>query len=162
MSLSDDGTREAVSSAPETPSGLKRDERLLRVSLFVRIMRRPELGAVAGFAVVLAFFLLTANASMFKLAGIMSWMVPAAQLGILAVAASLLMIAGEFDLSIGSMIAFAGMIFGACLVYWDIPLWLAIVVTLAMAASYGFINAQIVLRTGFAFLLRHACLPVRP
>ena len=148
MSLSDDGTGEAVSSAPETPSGLKRDERLLRVSVFVRIMRRPELGAMAGLVVVVAFFLLTANASMFTLAGIMSWMVPAAQLGILAVAASLLMIAGEFDLSIGSMIAFAGMIFGACLVFWDIPLWLAIVVTLAMAACYGFINAQIVLWTG--------------
>ena len=125
-----------------------RDERLLRTPLFVRVMRRPELGAVAGFVVVVVFFLFTANASMFSLAGIMSWMVPAAQLGILAVAASLLMISGEFDLSIGSMIGFSGMIFGACLVVWDFPLWLAIVVTFAMAACYGFINAQIVLRTG--------------
>lgn len=127
---------------------VSRDERLLRTPLFVRVMRRPELGAVAGFVVVVVFFLFTANASMFTIAGIMSWMVPAAQLGILAVAASLLMISGEFDLSIGSMIGFAGMVFGACLVIWDLPLWLAIVVTLAMAASYGFINAQIVLRTG--------------
>ena len=85
---------------------------------------------------------------MFTLAGIMSWMVPAAQLGILAVAAALLMIAGEFDLSIGSMIAFAGMIFGASVVHWGVPLELAILLTLLMAAAYGFINAQIVLRTG--------------
>ena len=148
MAVSRDGAEEVASLAPETPSGLKRDERLLRTPLFVRIMRRPELGAIAGLVVVVVFFLFTANASMFKTAGVMSWMVPAAQLGILAVAASLLMIAGEFDLSIGSMIGFAGMVFGASLVVWGFPLWLAVIVTFAVAACYGFINAQIVLRTG--------------
>ena len=47
---------------------------------------------------------------------ILNFMAPAAQLGILAIAAALLMIGGEFDLSIGSMVAFAGMIFGALVV----------------------------------------------
>ena len=124
------------------------DERLRSASLAVRILRRPELGAVGGLIAVLVFFSFTASGSMFTLAGIMSWMVPAAQLGILAVAASLLMIGGEFDLSLGSMIAFASMIFGASVVHWGVPLELAIPLTLVMAAAYGFINAQIVLRTG--------------
>ena len=92
--------------------------------------------------------MLTANNSMFTLSGVMSLMTPASQLGIVAISAALLMIGGEFDLSIGSMIAFAGMIFGACVVYWHLPLGLAIIATLLMAACFGAINAQIVLRTG--------------
>ncbi len=59
---------------------------------------------------------------MFTAAGIMNFMAPASQLGILAVAAALLMIGGEFDLSIGSMVAFSGLIFAAALVVWQVPL----------------------------------------
>ena len=76
-------------------------------------MRRPELGAVAGLIVVLIFFLFTASPTMFTLSGVMTILAPASQLGILAIAAALLMIGGEFDLSIGSMIAFAGLVFAA-------------------------------------------------
>jgi simple sugar transport system permease protein len=58
------------------------------------------------------------------------------------------MIAGEFDLSIGSMVAFAGLVFSALLVVWQAPLALAILLTFAFAISVGALNAQIVLRTG--------------
>ena len=75
-------------------------------------------------------------------------MSPAAQLGILAVGAALLMVAGEFDLSIGSMVAFAGFVFGAILVVWQAPLAVAILLTFAFAVSIGALNAQIVLKTG--------------
>ncbi len=100
---------------------------------------------------------------MFTAAGIMNFMAPASQLGILAVAAALLMIGGEFDLSIGSMVAFAGLIFAAALVVWQVPLAIAIIVTLLFAAFVGVVNAQIVIRTGlpsfivtlaFLFILR--------
>ena len=89
------------------------DERLRNVSLITKAMRRPELGALAGLILVTIFFFSTADPSMFTLAGIMNVLTPAAQLGILAIAAALLMIGGEFDLSIGSMVAFAGLVFGA-------------------------------------------------
>ena len=58
------------------------------------------------------------------------------------------MIAGEFDLSIGSMVAFAGLVFGATLVVWQAPLAVAILITFAFAISIGALNAQIVLKTG--------------
>ena len=48
------------------------------------------------------------DSGMFNLDGVMNWSQVAAYLGLLAVGACLLMIAGEFDLSIGSMIGFAG------------------------------------------------------
>ncbi len=74
---------------------------------------------------------------MFTAAGIMNFMAPASQLGILAVAAALLMIGGEFDLSIGSMVAFAGLIFAAALVVWQVPLAVAIIVTLLLQLSWA-------------------------
>lgn len=134
-----------VTKAPENRA---RDERLNRVSLIASLLRRPELGALAGLIFVFIFFLVTASPQMFTMAGVMNFMAPAAQLGILAVAAALLMIGGEFDLSIGSMIAFTGMMFGTAIVVWGLPLSVAILITFALAAFLGVLNAQIVMRTG--------------
>ncbi len=130
------------------PAPAQADERLKQAPLITRLMRRPELGAIAGLILVTIFFLFTADPRMFSLAGIMNFMAPAAQLGILAIGASLLMVGGEFDLSVGSMVAFAGLVFGTALVVWGLPLSLAIVVTMIFAGIFGAINGQIVLRTG--------------
>jgi simple sugar transport system permease protein len=139
------------------------DERLRKTSFLTGAMRRPELGAFAGLILVIIFFLFTANSSMFTLSGVMTILAPASQLGILAIAAALLMIGGEFDLSIGSMIAFTGLAFAAFLVNAHWPLPLAIVATLAFACVLGAINGQLVILTrlpsfivtlAFLFILR--------
>ena len=139
------------------------DERIKAEPFMSRMMKRPELGAFAGVILVTVFFLATADSSMFTLAGVMNFMTPAAQLGILAIGAAMLMIGGEFDLSIGSMVAFAGLFFGVCLVNWQMPLVLAIPLTFVFAAIVGAINGSIVLRSGlpsfivtlaFLFILR--------
>ena len=139
------------------------DAKLIRASSFLALVKRPELGAVGGMLVVTVFFALTADPAMFTAAGLMNFMSPASQLGILAVGAALLMIGGEFDLSIGSMVAFAGLVFAAILVVWQAPLAVAILLTFAFAISIGALNAQIVLKTGlpsfivtlaFLFILR--------
>jgi len=139
------------------------DERVKAESFFSRLLKRPELGAIAGVILVTAFFLTTADSSMFSLSGIMNFMTPASQLGILAIGAALLMIGGEFDLSIGSMVAFAGLFFGVCVVTWGLPLVLAIPLTFLFAAFVGAFNGAIVLRSGlpsfivtlaFLFILR--------
>lgn len=127
---------------------VSKDERIKEESFMAQLMKRPELGAIAGVILVTVFFLGTADSAMFTLAGFMNFMSPAAQLGILAIGAALLMIGGEFDLSVGSMIAFAGLFFGACVVTFDIPLIFAIPATFIFAALVGAINGQIVLRTG--------------
>ncbi|SHO57287.1 ABC transporter permease [Vibrio quintilis] len=148
------------SPASEKPAG---DERVKKVSLITALIRRPELGAMTGLILVTIFFLIFADSAMFTLSGFMNFMVPASQLGILAIGAALLMIGGEFDLSLGSMVAFAGLIFGTALVVLNLPLGLALIVTFACAVAFGMLNAQIVLRTGlpsfivtlaFLFILR--------
>ena len=143
------------------------DERVKTESIFSTFLRRPELGAIGGVILVTIFFLFTASEAMFTLSGIMNFLTPAAQLGILGIAAAMLMIGGEFDLSIGSMVAFAGMIFGVLVVNAGLPLILAIPITMIFAALVGSVNGQIVIRTGlpsfivtlaFLFILRGASL----
>ncbi len=130
-----------------TAAARRLDERLRRTPVLVRAMRRPELGAVAGLILVIAFFAVYADKSMFTLGGVMTVMAPASELGILAVAAALLMIGGEFDLSIGSMVALAGLILGVSLVVLHLPFALALLLTLVGAAALGAVNGTIVIRT---------------
>ena len=71
-----------------------------------------------------------------------------AELGVLAVAAALLMIAGEFDLSIGSMIGFAGCIIGLSVTYFHLPLALAITCAFVICGAIGALNGWLTVRTG--------------
>ncbi|RFC63481.1 ABC transporter permease [Fulvimarina endophytica] len=140
-----------------------KDERLKESSFVSQLLKRPELGAIAGVVAVTVFFLFTANPVMFSLSGVLNFLTPAAQLGILALGAALLMVGGEFDLSVGSMVAFTGLVFGVALTVFQLPLLLAIAMTFAVAGLFGLVNAEIVLRTGlpsfivtlaFLFILR--------
>lgn len=139
------------------------DERLKSESFVSKLIKRPELGAFAGVVLVTVFFLFNASEAMFTLSGIMNFMTPAAQLGILAIGAALLMIGGEFDLSIGSMIAFTGLIFAVAVVNMGLALTVAIPLTILSAALMGAINGAIVIRSrlpsfvvtlAFLFILR--------
>ena len=128
------------------------DDRLRKGTLpgaLHRVMARPEATAVAGAALVFAIFGVTAGDSgMFALDGVMNWSVVSGYLGILAVGACLLMIAGEFDLSIGSMVGFTGMVAAIPPLHFDWPVWLSMVVSLGCALGLGFVNGQLVVRTG--------------
>ena len=55
-------------------------------------------------------------------------------------AVALLMIGGEFDLSIGSMIGFAGIVIAIPATQWGWPLWAAVLLAFAVAVLVGWIN----------------------
>src|SRR3954467_8269585 len=140
------------------------DDRVRKIARWHRVMARPEATAVAGTALVFAIFWVKAGDSgMFALDGVMNWSVVSGYLGILAVGACLLMIAGEFDLSIGSMIGFTGMVAAIPPLHFGWPVWLSMALSLACALVLGFVNGQLVVRTGlpsfivtlaFLFVLR--------
>ncbi|WP_417243793.1 ABC transporter permease [Celeribacter sp.] len=125
------------------------DERVKEMSRLRRALIRPELGGIVGTVAVFTFFAMFAfDSGMFNAQGIMNWSTVSAQFMIIAVGACLLMIAGEFDLSVGSMIGFAGMmiaIFGVVLAW---PMWLAILVTFVICIACGALNGYIVVKTG--------------
>lgn len=125
------------------------DERVKEMSGLRRALIRPELGGMVGTIAVFTFFLLFAfDSGMFNAQGVLNWSTVSAQFMIIAVGACLLMIAGEFDLSVGSMIGFAGMmiaIFGVVLAW---PMWMAIIVTFVICVAFGALNGYIVVKTG--------------
>ncbi len=151
-------TAEAAPSLPDS------DERLRKESRFGHVLNRPEFAAISGAVLVFLVFALTAgNSGMFNLDGVMNWSQVSAYLGILAVGACLLMIAGEFDLSIGSMIGFAGMMVAIPSVYFHWPISLAILFAFAGSMLLGALNGYLVMRTrlpsfivtlAFLFILR--------
>jgi len=132
-----------------TTAADKSDERVKETPFLRSLMARPELGAVAGAILVFIFFaFVAAGSGMFSAMGTINFLEVSAQLGLIAVAASMLMIGGEFDLSVGSMIGAAGIVMAIPAAEWGWPLWLCIILAFAFAILIGFINGNIVIRTG--------------
>jgi simple sugar transport system permease protein len=123
--------------------------RLRRVSLTSRIVERPEVGAAIGLLIVWVFFAILGRDSGFLTErGTSSYLGIAAEVGIISTSVTLLLIAGEFDLSIGSMVGFSGMIIALGTTQGGWPLWLAIAVALAFALVYGLGVGMLVVRVG--------------
>jgi simple sugar transport system permease protein len=80
-------------------------------------------------------------------AGTATYLEIASELGILAAAVSLLMIAGEFDLSVGSMIAASGMTIALLCSELRLPIGIAIAAAGALALAVGFLNGLVVVKT---------------
>jgi simple sugar transport system permease protein len=129
------------------------DERVRRVGGLRKLLDRPELGAIAGLIVVWVFFAIIAAENNFVgMATTASILNRAAPLGILAVAVALLMIAGEFDLSIGSILGFSGMAIMIAVTPVDAgglgwSLLPAVVLALVLALVTGLINGWLVIVT---------------
>jgi len=125
------------------------DERLARTSLFRRLLNRPELGSAGGVIVVWIFFAIVAgNQGFLTLKGSATYLEVSAELGILAIAVTLLMIGGEFDLSIGSIIGASGMITTILSVEFGWSIWIAMFVALLVSLIIGFVNGYMVVKTG--------------
>jgi simple sugar transport system permease protein len=112
-----------------------------------RLLARPELAPLVGLLLVWIFFAVIAGGPFVSAAGTAAYLNAAAPLGILAVAVSLLMIGGEFDLSVGSVIGASGMIVMLLTVEAGWPLAGAIPAAFALSAGIGLANGLLVVRT---------------
>ena len=149
-------------SAPANAAPMPVDERIADIGALRRLLIRPEVGAIAGAIVVWAFFALPPVAGdnrWVSMGATASYLQVAAELGILSLAVCLLMIGGEFDLSIGSMIGASGMIIALLVTEQSWNIWPAMAVSLAFALGVGAINGLLVLRTGLpSFIITLASL----
>jgi simple sugar transport system permease protein len=127
-------------------------DRLRRLSLTQRILARPAAGAliivVFVWVVFAAISLAKGNLAFIAPSGTLNYLDVAAQVGIVGTAVALLMIAGEFDLSIGSLVGFAGIVIGIGVTIWGLPVWLSILMAMAATTVLGVLNGIIVVRTG--------------
>lgn len=124
-------------------------ERMLRVNPLRRFLIRPETGAVAGSVAVWIFFAIVAGSSGFvTMRGTSSYLSVASELAIQAIPVALLMIGGEFDLSVGSTVGACGMTIAILTTQYGWNVWAAIVAALVLAVLIGMLNGYLVLRTG--------------
>lgn len=132
----------AAAQAATGPGG-----RAVRQSL-LRTIRRPEFGAAVSFIAVLIFFaIFTRGKGFLTLAGTASWVNVAAELGIVAVPIGLLLIAGEFDLSIGAVTGAASIFTAVAATTEHWPFWLAAGTAMAMSLLVGLANGTILIKT---------------
>lgn len=124
-------------------------ERKQSVFPFRRLLVRPETGAVVGSIAVWIFFAIIAGSSGFtSVGGTSSYLSVSADYVIVAVPVALLMIGGEFDLSVGSTIGATGMMLAILTTQYSWNIWAAIVASLIFAVLIGLMNGYLVLRTG--------------
>ncbi len=132
--------RRAAAGAPAGARGISR--------MFMHALLRPEAGGVASAALVFAFFAITAGQNGFLTSlGTANWLDSAAELGIVAVAIGMLMIGGEFDLSVGSVVGAASMIVAICTGYYSLNPWVGIVLAFVFGGLVGLANGILVIRT---------------
>jgi simple sugar transport system permease protein len=114
---------------------------------FGNLMRRPEAGAFLGLAAMLAFFTIFGGLNFLTIGSTAAWLNIAAGLGIIAIPIGLLMIAGELDISVGSMIPAGSMTTAIIAGHYGMPIWVAIAAVLVMGVTIGLINGNLVVRT---------------
>jgi simple sugar transport system permease protein len=113
-------------------------------------MRRrlpPEIAALAGAVLIWMVFALAAGDAFRSWPATLAILNAAAPLGILAVAVALLMIGGEFDLSVGSTIGICSMAVMLLTRWFQLPLPVALLVSLLLALAIGLLNGVLVTRT---------------
>ena len=129
----------------------RQDERVTQESFTRKMLRRPELAAIGGAVIVFAIFAVLSlslkKTGFLTISGVASYLQVASEIGILGIAVSLLMIGGEFDLSIGSILGASGMITAILSAQYGWNIWAAILVSLVVSLAIGAITGFLVIRT---------------
>jgi simple sugar transport system permease protein len=106
------------------------------------LLKVPELAPALGLVAVVLFFM--AQTSNFWSPQTMTAIsTVASTIGIVAVGVTMLMICGEFDLSVGQNFAFAPIIWAILFVTHGMNEWLALAIALGFAASVGIVNGYV-------------------
>jgi simple sugar transport system permease protein len=129
------------------PVGLTRGRRLVGQAL-----ARPSLPALVGLVVVVVLFGVQAP-ELLTSGGLASVLDAASLLGIGAVAVALLLIAGQFDLSVGVVATSSSLVTALLIAYAGWGTWPALLASLAAALVVGVVNGVLVVNTGLPSFL---------
>ena len=113
--------------------------------LFKLALQKPELASTLLLVLLIVFFQILSGAVFLSIDNVRGVMGLLPETALVAVGVTLLMICGEFDLSVGSVFALMPMTM-AVLVVAGVPFWLAILLGLALCAFIGFINGWITIK----------------
>ncbi|MHA7285296.1 ABC transporter permease [Arthrobacter sp. MDT3-44] len=122
------------------------DERVGRRSVVQNLLGRPEVGALVG-AIVLFIFFSAAAPVFLQPNSFATVLYGSSTFGIMAVAVSLLMIGGEFDLSAGVAVISSALTASLFSWYFSLNLWVGVGVALIVSLLIGFVNGWILMKT---------------
>lgn len=120
--------------------------------LLDRLLARPSVGALFGVLGVGVFFALQAP-GLLSSGGLATVLDIAAPLGIGGVAVALLLVAGQFDLSIGVVAVTSALLTALLVTETGLGLWPALLLSLAGALLVGAVNGVLVVTTGLPSFL---------
>ncbi len=111
-----------------------------------RFLVFPEFPALSAFLVLFIAFSLSSNKffSLLNLGGVSNLV---AEMGLVVIGTTFLMISGEFDLSVGSNFALSAVAFGI-LLNADVPAIVAFLAALVLASAIGLINGIVTVKVG--------------
>lgn len=113
-------------------------------SIFKTLLSRPEISALVMLVVVVVGFSIYApQFASYGNTRVLLFSLP--ELGIVVLGVGILMIAGEFDLSVGSVFALVPMLMVIAMGRWGVPPIVAILMGFALALAVGYINGWITL-----------------
>ncbi|HZZ62202.1 MAG TPA: ABC transporter permease [Roseiarcus sp.] len=113
--------------------------------LFKVYLDKPELAGVVLLALLVVLFQFTSNGFFLSYENMRGVLGLLPEMGLVAMGVTVLMIAGEFDISVGSVFALTPMVMAVSMVA-DVPFVPAVLLGLATAAVVGFLNGFITLR----------------
>ncbi|MFD8377669.1 ABC transporter permease [Streptomyces sp. NPDC059679] len=143
-------TTPAAATPPASPTAHK--ARTTERSLLRRTLARPEIGALVAAIGVYVFFF--AAAPTFRQADSFATVLyQGSTIGIMALAVSLLMIGGEFDLSAGVAVTSSALTASMLSFQLTTNVWVGVLVALAVSLTVGLINGILLIKTGLPSFL---------
>jgi len=118
----------------------------------IRLLQIEGLPIVAVLLVLVAAFMIAAPEVFLGYRIYMSFLATVPPLLVLAVALTLVIAAGEIDLSFPSIIALSGWVLAYCVHELDSP-WVGLVLALAAGALVGYVNGVLVARVGIPSII---------
>jgi simple sugar transport system permease protein len=115
-------------------------KRLLKIYL-----EKPELAGAVLLALLIVLFEISSNGAFLSYENVRGVLGLLPEVGLVAIGVTILMIAGEFDLSVGSVFALAPMVMAVSMVA-GVPFAPAVLLGLVIAAFVGLLNGFITLR----------------
>jgi simple sugar transport system permease protein len=127
----------------DEPSG-----RVNRTGALYRVILLPEAGGLASAIIAFVIFAILAGHNGFLTQlGTANWLDGAAELGIVAIPVGMLMTAGEFDLSVGSVAGATSITIAICHGYYTLSPWIGVLIAVGIGLLVGLLNGLIVVKT---------------
>ncbi|MDO5711808.1 MAG: ABC transporter permease [Micrococcales bacterium] len=139
-------------TTPTAPASAPADDRVANRSALSLFMSMPAVGALIGLVVLVALFMVSAEAFR-NISNVGTILYAAATIGIMAIFVALLMIGGEFDLSTGVAVTFSGLAAAHLSWYFGMNVWLGVFLALLLSLSVGAFNGWLLHKTGLPSFL---------